>query len=473
MAADGRELCTNPAAQRGYLCRPFTVTAPSGRCPTPASTDPSAITLTSCTAQTATGYTLAGSDVCKGVPYRMTATESPVPFDPQTQCTLNLRCSNNCNGTEGKTTPKLSNGTIDLCVKNGELTVPATYLMYHEIHHALQLCSQPVGTKFYKEPLKDYVQENAAACCRIEGEAYRAQCDLMEQDGLFKNTQAVDGVPLNAETCAEALTDYSCGPRDGFLGCPTSRTYPDNFLQKLIQAEQKNPADVPEHCAAAIDPKTMDPRIQSLVQTVNQYDNVGTPGETSIYVNRIGNNMCYIGQSVEEGLELHRLVGGHAPTGVGDETAPWDAPLTGSPLSTLLVSAQAATPSLPAYRPKDLMQDMETALCQMEGLPGRTPSILCAIEYGRRLQMPLKEQIQNVQSLIGQSREQDDAVTQILSVIPAVGSRIGTALYGDYLAGISRELSSTLELAAQLFTQMNSVSFPTEMCPLTPGLPRS
>ncbi len=575
-AAESHGLCSDPAMQRGFLCRALLVTAPGDRCPLDSGIDPTKISLTMCTetppkigtwccdksnrqcsptatstacvegggspsataqgcaangcivpplapvfccmkntnkqcvetitsstcivqggspSATAEGcvtngcqdpavqnarYTIAGPDVCSDVTYR----EKRGPFDPDTQCTVNMHCETSCGYAEGLTKLKDDKGVIDVCVKKGPRTVVATYLLYHELHHVYQQCNQKPGWSNYDliDARTDLSNEQKKllknqACCRQEGEAYRGQCDLMERDGVFANVPPIDGVTLNAEVCAEVLTDYSCGPRDGYDGCETSRTYPPGFKDKLFEIEQSsNPKNVGKSCED-VNPVTGKPRmfedarVQTLKDTLERRSDICTPGQTNIYANRIGNNMCYIGQCVEESLELNRLVGGRSPTGVGDSLAPFDSPRTGAPLGNLLINPATAEELLPRYNPALLMHDMETALCQLQGLPPRTPPILCAIEYSQRLRLPIQDQIKQVQSMIGQEEAEQDAVSQLLSLAPALGSRIGTSFYATYLHTASRELSGVLGVAVQLFTQMKSITFPTQMCPLAPGLP--
>ncbi len=464
---DGQGLCTSPTALRGYLCRPFTQ-ASGKRCPQDKDVDPDTINLTSCTDTGSIRSTIAGSDVCRDLLYKERA-----DFDPNTQCTLNIHCESVCKKTGGVTSDvsaltslKTADGTVDVCISNFADDIPANYLLYHELHHAYQICNQKPG--FNPEKTGD-PERDAAACCALEGEAYRAQADLMERDGIFKDIAPIDGIPMNAETYAEAWTDFSCGPRDGFKGCHVSRVYTSDFKKALANLNK----DVirGDACPIVIDPKKIDPRIKDFKRTIEMRADICRPGQVDVYKNRIGNNMCYIGQCVEESSELHRMTGAQSPATVQDEGYPWNDPETGSPLGTALVNPPLTPGFLPLFRPQLIVHTMEEELCQLVGLPTRSPPILCAIESARRLNQPLADQAENIQNLLIQSNEQQNASVNLLRLSQAVGSTIGTGMYSSALHGMSTSLADVLTMAVKLFTEMSSLHFPTEMCPLDNALP--
>ncbi len=462
---DGQGLCTSAIAQRGYLCRPFVLTAANERCPFEPQGAPDAIKLGHCERIGDQRFTAAGADVCREIAWK-----DKEQFNPNTQCKVALRCSQNCTPgvqASAKVDLKDANGVISVCV-NEQTEFANTYLLYHELIHVYQNCSLPVGF----DPVAGKTQEERnAICCRREGEGYRAQCDMMERDGVFDSLPSVDGIPLNAETCAESWTDFACGEQQGFNGCYTSYSYTPTFRQAMAEASGKNPKNVPASCSAAINLTTMDPRVKALKESIERRDDVCTPANRTTYKNRIGNNLCYIGQCAEQSVELHTIAGGRTPAGVGDEEAPWTSPLTGTPLGNILMNPPLSQAQLPSYRPALLVREAEIALCQAQGLPPYTPPILCMVGADRQLGIARSTVTDVAGGLMQQRTEQEQLLADLLEVTPALGTRVGTDLYSRYLREANRSFAGILAMAVQLFHEIQTVEFPTEMCPIGSGLP--
>lgn len=451
---EGRGLCTSPVADRGYLCRPFTVVPPEERCPEDpdAPADPNTIGLVYCTNTGSLRFTAAGPDVCREIAWKPSE-----PFNPQTRCRVELSC-NPC-GPDGMR--KGGDGTIQTCIESPSGN--GTYDTYHSLVHAYQLCDQEPGFDPYAD-LSD--EEKNIACCQMEGEAYRAQCAMMERDGVF------EGTPYNAESCAEALANAACGPSRDMKGCFTSRTYPDDFAQQLMAAAAgSNPEEVPASCEEAIDPETMDERVKQLKEAVEMRDDVCRPGEVNLYKNRIGNNACYIGQCVEMSAELHRIAAGRTPGTVQDQVAPWDDPQSATPLGNVLLNPPTTQARLPSYRPEQFMRELEIALCQLQGLPPRTPPILCAVDARRQLEYARGMGLEATGGLTEQDSEQTLSADDLLDLAQGVGARLGTGLYGNYLRESNRSFAGILSMANELLEELKKIDFPTQMCPVSPGLP--
>ncbi|HVW66995.1 MAG TPA: hypothetical protein VHA78_04690 [Candidatus Peribacteraceae bacterium] len=469
---DGRGLCTDPTQQRGYLCRAYVIANATDTCPDVTSAskpvDPTAITLVTCRKPSSYPTTIAGPDVCRDIAY-----QPPQSFDPNTQAKLNIHCEDTCSSNDeaGVTKPKTANGTIDICIKNNPVDIPPDYALFHELHHAYQLSDQKPG--FNPEKTGDPNRDNVG-CCEVEGEAYRAQADMMERDGIFKNMTPIDGIPVNAQTYAEAYTNFSCGPRDGFQGCYTSYHYTPNFMDAL---ENMNANSIHGQTCNQIfknvggQPQAKDQRVQDLIDVLLQRKDVCDPGTVDQYSNRIGNNMCFIGQCLEQTLELHRVTGAQSPATVGDESFPWNDPLTGVALGNQLVNPPLNASPLPVYRPELVMNQLDTALCQLDGLPPKTPPILCAIQSQQVFQYPLTDATSMLMQLAQNVQDEQDANANLLTLAPAFGARIGTDLYTTYLQTASRSLSDVISQAVKLFKDMTSVSFPTQMCPTDQSLP--
>ena len=467
---NGRRICSMPAAQRGYLCRPFLAALPENRCPEEFSDeqgnplDPTAIRLTTCEIGEEQ-LTIAGPDVCREIPWKE-------PDGDSMPCKVAMRCSAQCGDEEdhlGYTTPKNSEGVIEVCIEN-DPEIPMTYVLYHELMHAYQFCGMPPMNSPYSEL---NAEEANAFCCRTEGEAYQAHCKMMEEDGIIGPATVINGIPITTEACAEFFTDKACrgtieiedGEEVQLQGCPASRAYPASLWDELKQKVAENPADVPASCNEAIG--NPDLRVQTLLETIEKRDPVCTVMNLSEYKNRIGNELCFIGQCMEESLELHRLVPGRNPATVGDQAFPWDNPLTGlPPLGNLITNSPAGPGFLPQYRPQLLAAEFETALCQLQGLPARTPPILCAIDSSRRLDLPLKNFFPTAFGLIGNAQEGETAETDLLSLATGIGTRMGTHLYTTYLRTASRSFAETLTSAKDLLTDIKEIEFPSQMCPI-------
>jgi hypothetical protein len=292
----------------------------------------------------------------------------------------------------------------------------------------------------------------------------------MERDGVFLNPDgsrkvASDGTPINAETCAEALTSSSC--LSSFkTACPTARTYSQAFMSDLKAAENNNVLNLPATCAEATDPEQMDPRIDMFIDTLEGRDDVCRPGEQTAYINRIGNNLCYIGQCAEQTLELHRITGGRESAVVQGEAFPYDDPATGSELGTIINNTPEYSDIPPPYQPGKLLRELELKLCQLQGLPPQTPPALCTFQAGRRLSLPLMLYHQNTDSLLTQTQQQKDATAETLSLGLALGTRAGTDLIKNQMNLAANAIADILASANSLMQELDTIDFPTQMCPL-------
>jgi hypothetical protein len=458
---DGDGLCTDPVQIRGYLCRPFIQKGSKDLCPDDPENpiDPLKISLVTCTGTGSLRATIAGADVCRDVNYRIQNT-----FNPNTQCKIEIKCETTCGGSyAAQAKGKDGTGTIKICMSENP-PGGATYLLFHELHHAYQDCTGPIDS----DPDDAYTDmdqfEANRKCCHNEGEAYRANCDILEQDGVFA------GTGIDAQSCAEAFTNDACIADTG-LGCFTSRTYPPSFRAQLFAAIGSNPKNVPTTCTDAMDPKKMDLRIKDLIGAVQRRKDVCAPGQVELYKNRIGNNLCYIGQCVEESLEMHRTTGAQSPATVQDEGYPWNDPQTGSAFGNAVLNPPIAPTHLPTYKPLLIVEEMEQKLCQQQGLPPLTPSILCTYNKAAQRQHPVIDQISNSQLILLNAQEDIETRRDTLSLSLALGSRIGTTMYAEYLGNATRALADVLNVAVRLFKEMIKIDFPTQMCPTDDTLP--
>jgi hypothetical protein len=460
---DGRGLCSMALGQRGYLCRPLTVESEE-LCPEGKETndEENVITLVSCTLEEKPTLTVAGADVCREIEWKNGEQEQ--------RCSV-VFYQGDCHGMSGEADFKEPDGRIGLCINENAPGAPLTYTIEHELVHAQQSCDMDETGNFYAKMDAADAEE---LCCRLEGEAHEISCGRMIADGVLRSQDGapleINGIEITVQTCMEIARMSSCSNiMKRNVWCPASRTYTANDAEKLYEAMENggNPKNLPDTFEAATNPDTMDARVKARVRTIERHIPICKPGTETSYKNTIGNNACFIGQCVEESLELHRLTGGRSPATVGDGAFPHDDPEMGTALATMLRSVPATTPPLPSYRPQMVMRILEDALCQLQGMPASTPPHLCAFSTSRRLAVPLGTGTQTVESLVASADEQRDATLLVRQIAASLGSRIGTDMQGQYLRVGTRTLSEVVALANTLLKEMLTVHFPANMCPIS------
>lgn len=411
---DGRGLCSMALAQRGYLCRPLKATSEE-RCPPSQQDGENVITLVSCTLEEEPTLTVAGADVCREIEWRKGVDENAQ------RCTV-------------------------------EPGVESEYELVKIQQRCLLQTDDPYAGKSE--------EEQDALCCRLEGEAHLVECKAQARNGVLRggdgNPLRVKGADVTPQVCMEIRRLASCAEALGRdVRCPS--------VHPLFAAADSDALDA---AAAAADPdKSL--RVAARIRAIERHIPVCSPGTEASYKNTIGNNACYIGQCVEESLELHRITGGRSPAVVGDGAFPYDDPDTGEALATLLRSVPATNPPLPSYRPQMVARTLEDALCQLQGLPAATPPHLCAFSPSRRLAVPLEDGAATARSLLFNVQEQREAELLTEELAAGLGSRIGTDMQGQYLRIGTRTLSEVVALANSLLRDMVTVTFPLNMCPLS------
>lgn len=476
---EGRKLCSDPVANKGYVCSPQTAKA----CPVPSTIDPDAINLINC--KTSSGsVTTAGPDICRDLKWRTTPGHDPTKsgFDVNTQCIVersDLTCPSLGSFSYGKTDLKAGDGHVKVQVSNSTL-LPATYWWIHELVHAYNVCKLKPGEDEYKqgsnlsEKDKQYNQE---VCCAREGEAYRAQCEAMELDGMFINPStgarySVNGIELNATVCAETFTDTSCVINVGGR-CHRSRDYPGTqpgtppaslFPTLMMQTiGANNPKNVPRSCTDAVDPAKQDERVTARLAEINaRYDVTGS-NHSVTYRNTLGNDMCYVGQAAEETFELHNVTPQRTPAGVVDEKNPFqkadsEIPIVPNPEIDIPLS------NLPFYKPKAVINQLDAAICSQQGLPLLSPSILCSAQYLRRLQLPIADYVLNTDSLLEQQVQGGVSARNYDTLANGLGGRIATSIYERFAPRVIAPLMSLLKESVRQLKLLPEIPFPEEMC---------
>ncbi len=530
---DGRSLCSGPISRRGYLCRQ--IDAESIDCAeSPKVTDPDVIALTSCTKKTpltedetwccvapqqqsggeewdkksggtcqiltkdaceqqgkkmenvdacaengcdtiaskVVHTTASGPDVCSDVEWSQ--------WNPDTQCKITLRCSDDCGNdsskTYGKVDLKTADGTIDVCLsKDGQgANIPG---MMHELVHASQECGLPPGSGLYQNDPKELaklseqeLQIEQRKCCAIEGEAYRAEYESAAEQGYLQNPdgswkESSTGIPFTPDALAEAHRSFGCGHLvfgDDFH-CAESREYPPSFLGEGISLITQATEDAKLDCdkVAAL------PLMKQFKDSVETQTGICRPYGQTEFENTIGNTMCFVGACVETSAEVHRTIPGRIGAGVQDEAFPFDSKLKAPDDKTdFLTAPPGGSATLPPYAPRRLLAQLDGDFCRQLGLPPLSPSALCVITTNRTLQLPLADYITSAEELYTNQEQMISAVGQREALSAALGARIGSSLYEEHLRRFGRSFSEVLLTMGRLLTTLKDTSFPTEMCTL-------
>ncbi|MDA1208756.1 MAG: hypothetical protein O2904_01845 [bacterium] len=475
----GTMLCSHPFDKSGYLCRDRV----SAVCPPILDTEVTdeQILLTGCKAPnllSSQRRTESGPNMCQEGGWR-SFTEGPtiagasgpeafvdtpgeeVDVDPGacSNCYVDLVCG--CTGTpqEGLSAPKgydesgnpTNPNRIKTCI--GGIGKNSRYLIIHEVVHAQQHCNLPPG--YENGWVESY--DTTEGCCATEYQAYLASCGAMAEDGILP------ALGYSIDVCAAAFSDFSCG---GPGSCSDFGNNPDLDAQiiydETTQYIEDNYAEIglPDTCEEAVN--NLDPRAQKMI---NSMPLVCSPDCQTKFLNTIGNNLCFIGQCVEQSLEGHKLIPGRWTTTVQGENFPYESEAGKDPnLGAFFLSSPDLSVPFPPYRPYTLVQELDNALCQVNGLPKLFPPIKCAFDVRRRLSRQTYNLLATWQSLNDQPLEQQLEHHALSILAPGVGSRIGTNVYLLYFSTAVRAFEEIMHSTDDLLKGLGDVNFPTEMC---------
>jgi hypothetical protein len=457
---DGTGLCSQPLASRGALCRPMTM-SPGGASPCEESPDPQtgAVILTKCDMACPRGrnddgtciITAAGPDVCA-------ASWDAGVIEPATACRVELQCDTTC------PLEKTSEGIVNVCIP-ADSTLPGTYALLLALAHAGTACHVPPGTPLIPEDAPPDVALDA--CCSREQEAFRVACQAMATDGVFTDLPPVDGVPVTAQTCAEAMADRECSEVQELGHCPSSWEYPSSFAAYIAAAAQRNPASVPASCTEAMNEETRDARVAGAIAQLDD-GGICTPGRVTTYRNSVGNNLCYLGKCIEQGWETHAVIGGRQPLSVGDGIAPVTSLFPEDDAAARVAPPAPGESGLPPYLPGALLAALEQSLCAANGLPALLPPSRCGFDVRRAIVEGGGDPLAIGASAFGQSRELLQG-TAHASMAQAMGIRASSDAFARYMTTAAAPLAGVLRSAADLLSAMTTVQFPVEMCPLGPA----
>ena len=226
------------------------------------------------------------------------------------------------------------------------------------------------------------------------------------------------------------------------------------------------PEGDPETCKEALDPTDFDPRLAAALRDIEQTNRqVCDPNRTTNYQNTIGGSMCYLDQCVEQSVEEHRLIPGKQTFAAGEEAFTAEACIKpATDLSTVTTVPLVVTPPLPPYRPGLLIQQMDASLCQQNGLPPQSPPSKCAFSALKNLQSPQEGIAETAINLWKNPLGLNIAIAGTERLSEALGARVATELYRNYLDATIPKLASLTTEASALLKTFLSVKFSQAMC---------
>lgn len=456
----GEGICHLAFARDGYMCRPLR----HDRCNAEIEDkDPRSIVLTTCEpsqAKQPVGLTESGPDICRtgwwripGKDILQSSSSSSTQKSECSLCTLDLKCESVCkDGIPAYTDKKTAEGKIHICITN---TYPRTALagvIAHELVHAQQLCNLAAETDIF---------DTAEHCCAREAEAYQVSCRIFAEDGIL------DEAGLSMEECVSGSANLSCQEHGENVCSDLVGATIKEKIEEVVRKRDETATNALPSCDEAIGSDEgmarLDSRILSMIEALN---GACTPGCPVKYENTIGNNLCYIGQCVEQSIEQSRVIPGRMALVVGDESFPWDACAAENTQTAGLITLPAISPPLtPSYNPRLLVESLDRALCQINGLPAFTPPIRCQFDYQRRLSVPTSDYASTTLSFTSQIDENEDPTSSLQRMTQGIATRIGTSLLTRYLSWAGPALSDTLRTTNRLLNIMEQTKFPMQTCP--------
>ena len=480
---EGDGVCSHPYGRNGYLCRVIEYEA----CDLTNKQEEElqvagtgGIVLTRCQPErfkNDVARRVSGSNICGIGGWKETVEANLVEDTAEEQldmrptacanCAIDVICKDVCREDATATTSFFRrHDVIEICVnKTGSGIEQPYYLLAHELTHAQLMCDESTLQTLERtgndvtDPPSD--KEAAAGCCASEREAYFVQCKMFALDGIL------DKALITIDQCASAYANFSChtfddDPNDDDQVCTNDGIDPDFLLDTIGESITKmledGSLDIPETCEDSLE----DPRIKAFY---NSYPLSCKPGCQSKYQNTIGNNICFTGQCIEETHERARDIPGRMSLTVVDQGFPWDSCELPDPDIGEVEAPPAITPPIfPLYRPALMLQELDHALCQINGLPARTPPILCGFDHTKRLGLPPLTFIQSIDDIRLQPKEYEATGLGIQYAASAIGSRVATDMFTIYLNSGARQFADILNTMYHILNQVGDIEFPSQMC---------
>ncbi len=450
----GTGLCGQPFGRQSYLCRPL-----EGEwCPSPAPLpEGSVFSLTECrippfTEQYPGGppiqtrLTESGPNMCTPGGWRLPpiTPEEKALEEKCKNCSVEITCGE-CAGSPAEVYPKNPERVIEVCINEGVLDVPTKYATIFGLALAQSACNVPGRPE--------------GSCCTLNWQPNLVMCNAMVEDGVL------DGMNVTPEECATALTNSWCDGEEECLSAENAEGA-DALTDRLYEAMGNNPEKNISGCSE--DPEQLDPRAQMLYSSM---PGICSAECLSRYSNSIGNNLCYLGQCLEQSFEEHRMIPGRMTMNEADQAFGYDA-MTGPDAENgrILAVPPLLRIALPTYNPGRLVGALDQALCQLNGLPALTPPALCAFDARRKLELSEDKFTAIVQGALSQSQEQQIPARGLEEMAQSVGARIGGKIYVEYLQLVERNLRTLLAAATTIVKDIGGTELSRYMCtPLFTG----
>jgi hypothetical protein len=478
---EGDGICSHPFSARGYLCRAIE----SEACDlTPKDEEElieagtGGIVLTRCQPERFkddVARKVSGENICGIGGWRENVQENldnDSPYeDPDmvpnhcAACAIDIVCKEKCFDDPmmeffAKTSMRSSTGVVEVCVPTTLGPDDFEYLMAHELIHAQQICNDSNIQTAERLGHTLPEPERAAACCASEREAYFVQCKMLALDGVL------DKAGLTIDQCASAFSNFSCGhldedPDDDDYVCTNDGIDPSIMIPLVNGAidELDDQIDGAGSCPGAMN----DPRVLAIRNSIPL---ACKPGCQSKYVNTIGNNLCFTGQCIEETHEWSAPIGGRTALTAGDEAYPWASCEAPDPrIGQFAVPPAITAPKFPLYRPELLMKQLDDAICQINGLPSRTPPALCGFDVAKTLDLPPLSFLQSGDKLATQPGKYATNSIALENAAQGLGARIANEMFIQYLNTGAKNFAELMKMSHRLFTEVGDITFPSTMCP--------
>ena len=478
---EGDGICSHPFSKRGYLCRAIE----SEACDLTSRDEEEliqagtgGIVLTRCQPERFkddVARKISGEDICGIGGWRETVEdnldEDTPELDPDmtpnhcAACAIDVICKESCwDEPEMKDFARTSlgkrKGVVEVCVPTSLDPSQYKYLMAHEMIHAQQICN--ISNIEVAEKLGFHLPENQkpASCCAFEREAYFVQCKMAALDGILDKMEAT------IDQCASAMANFSCAvydedPDDDDYVCTNDGIDPAIIAELLSKtvAEMAPDLILPQTCEEAMDV----PQVQAIRNSIPL---ACKPGCQSKYVNTIGNNLCFTGQCIEETHEWSAPIGGRTALTAGDEAYPWVSCEAENPnIGQFAVPPAITGPRFPLYRPELLMKQLDDAICQINGLPSRTPPALCGFDVAKTLDLPPLSFLQSGDKLATQPGKYATNSIALENAAQGLGARIANEMFIQYLNTGAKNFAELMKMSHRLFTEVGDITFPSTMCP--------
>jgi len=394
------------------------------------------------------------------------------------ECSVEITCKGLPDGLGGLARDK-ENGTIRIEINNNNLPFETYALTVHEIVHAQQHCRLPDG---HVERLKSNDETSRTYCCAVEQEAYLAECHIFEEQGWL------DTLNVSPQKCAEYLTNWSCNPDEALTksdGTETSACTdvpPDDindFYTNIYDAANNHTGyyPYPTTCDELLTKleKGEDPRLKSML---SGFLNSASPQCEAEYKNTIGNNLCYLGQAIEESIQDQRLLPGRAPFVMGEQSFPFDACSESDQVVRLIEEGNndvgdhiylddlptVEPPRFPKYTLQSLIHKLDEQLCERLGMPRYLPVSFCIMRQPAAAtitQHSISEKSFNM--LEGHLGEEDTARKNSI-ILDGLVQRVITKMYSEFGFQHHTILEAILASVVEHYTAVSKVKFPETMC---------